>query len=94
MKRLIRIIALLAMTGLTAIAFIPLPQIVRVMSGRTIPMARSLYPLVQQGDTLIAYLADAAGNVATAWAVVDSTTQDSFYVHLVPKRTERNHGRP
>lgn len=94
MKQLIRIIALLTLTGLTAIAFIPLPQKVRVMSGRTIPMARTLYPAVQCGDTLIAYLADAAGNIATAWAVVDSTTEDSFYVHIVTQQTKDQHGRP
>lgn len=93
MKQLIRIIALLALTGLTAIAFIPLPQMLRIRPGHTLPVARTLHPTVQRGDTLIAYMADAAGNLATALAVVDSATTDSFYVHIVPRQTKGNHGR-
>jgi len=82
------------LTALTATAFIPLPQMLRIRPGCTLSVARSLHPTVRCGDTLIAYLADAAGNLATAWAVVDSTTTDSFYVHIAPNYTKGQHGRP
>lgn len=94
MKLLIRAIALLVLTALTATAFIPLPKKLRITQGRAIPIARTLHPSVQCGDTVIAYLADAAGNVATAWAIVDSATTDSFFVHIIPQQTEGNNGRP
>lgn len=88
------VVVLMALTALTAIAFIPLPQKLKMVKRKALPVARALHQTVHQGDTLIAYLADAAGNIATAWAIVDSTTQDSFYIHIVPQYTKGQHGRP
>ncbi len=68
----------------SAIAFIPLPQKVRMRPGQAAALPRHLHPAVLAGDTIVIYLADAAGNLVTGLGVVDSVGADSFYVRRSP----------
>jgi len=82
--KILTVAVLTAVLVLAAAAFTPLPRKLRVQKNKPLVIERALYPAVQRGNTLIAYLADAAGNAVVALAVVDSVTTDSFYLHILP----------
>lgn len=73
--------------ALTATGFIRLPAKVKIVKERA-AIARALHPAVLSGDTLTAYLADAAGNAVASLAVVDCVTAESFYVRIQPPVVE------
>ena len=90
--KLISTLPLLLLSAILMTAFTPLPTRLLVTPSRKAAIATTLHPEARQGDTLIAYLADDAGNLATAFAIIDSTSPDSFYVRLAPiHHNERNY---
>lgn len=79
--------SLILIAALTATGFIRLPLRVKIVRERA-AIPRALHPAVMRGDTLTAYLADAAGNAVASLAVVDCVTAESFYVRIVPPVVE------